>query len=362
MRTTLLFLALLLLPATVSAAPRREAPWKPGSVLHRTSKKHGHPYSLYVPSSYSPRVSWPVVISSHGRGGTGKGEIGQWTGLAREFGFIVACPDMCTATVNRPPVSKLPPAVEDEEVILSILDEIGEHFRTNPRAVMITGFSGGGNPSYWTGLRHPDRFTHICTRGGNFAPQEIPRDPKVLEAGRKRLSIYIYYGDHDHPLILGTSGKPGQARLAYEALRKAGYEHVKIEKIPGMKHQSRPRLAAEWFAAYLKANRKRFLAGDQADALFRKIEAELGKHRVSTAVRDLRKLEKLEAKAGLAPRAKAKLADLNREAIAKIGEARKARAAGDDKEALKILARVARDYRGLPAAGEAKDLAKEWKE
>ena len=119
---------------------------------------------------------------------------------------------MCTATVDRPPTSKLAPEVEDEEVLLSIFNEVAANFRVNRRAVMVTGFSGGGNPSYHTGLRHPDVITHICTRGGNFAPQQMPTDEKVLAAGKKRMQIYIYYGDNDHPLILGEGGKPGTRR------------------------------------------------------------------------------------------------------------------------------------------------------
>ena len=31
------------------------------------------------------------------------------------------------------------PAVEDEQVILSIYEEVAEHFRVNRRAVMLTG-------------------------------------------------------------------------------------------------------------------------------------------------------------------------------------------------------------------------------
>lgn len=356
--------AVALLIAFLIAVARAEpdSTMKPGSVLHRTSKKHAHPYSLYVPSNYSPRVSWPLVVSSHGRGGAGKKEIGQWTGLAKEFGFIVACPDMCTATVNRPPNSKLAPEIEDEQVILSIYDEVAENFRVNRRAVMLTGFSGGGNPSYHTGLRHPDLVTHICTRGGNFAIQQIPREDKLKAAGRKTLRIYIYYGDKDHPLILGKDGEVGQAQGAYDALTKAGYEHVKIEKIAGMGHQSRPRIAAEWFGAYLKANAKRFKAGDKADGMLEKAREAVAKEKYRDALRELKKLAALERKEGLAAHSEAEFAAIQKVAEGRLAEAKMAFDADDTKEALKILGKVARDFKGVPAADEAKRLTKEWKE
>ncbi len=339
-----------------------EEPLKPGSVLHLTSKKHAHPYSLYVPANYAPQVSWPLVLSSHGRGGDGKGEIGQWTGLAKQHGFIVACPDMCTATVDRPPTSKLEPAVEDEEVLLSIYEEVCANFRVNRRAVMVTGFSGGGNPSYWTGLRHPDLITHICTRGGNFAPQQMPAEEKVRAAGVKRLHVYIYYGDNDHPLILGEGGNPGQAQMAYDALKKAGYEDVKIEKIAGMGHESRAAIAAAWFGEYLAAHKKQFVAGDKADEMLAEVDALLGKEKWRDAVRGLLKLEEHEKKSEIPPISGPARERLTKVAADLVAEAKKAQDAGEAGEALKIIGKVTRDFKGLAPYEEAKELEKAWKE
>ncbi|MCU0725675.1 MAG: alpha/beta hydrolase-fold protein [Planctomycetes bacterium] len=359
-----LVLAAALAAAALSSSPAvaAEPPLKAGSVLHLTSKKHAHPYSLFVPSEYSAKVSWPVVISSHGRDGSGKGEIGQWTGLAGKHGFIVACPDMCTATVNRPPTSSLAPEAEDEQVLLSIFEEIASNFRVNRRAVMITGFSGGGNPSYWTGLRHPDVFTHIATRGGNFAPQQMPTDEKLLAAGRKRIQVYIYFGDNDHPLILGEDGKPGQAQMAYDALKKAGYENLKFEKIAGMGHASRPDLAAGWFGAHLVANRKMFLAGDKADEMLAEIREGIAKERWKDAVRGLLELEKHEQKAGVPPVSGEVREKLTKVAADLVEQAKKAHEAGENGEANKLIGRVVRDFKGLAPHEEARGLEKEWKE
>jgi poly(3-hydroxybutyrate) depolymerase len=349
---------LLLIPMALAA----EAPIKPGSVTHRTSKKHGHPYSLYVPSSYSPRASMPLVLSSHGRNGSGKGEIDQWVGHANKVGFIVACPDMCSATVDRPPTSSLRPEEEDDEVLVSIYQEVAGQFRVNRRAVMITGFSGGGNPSYYTGLRHPDLITHICTRGGNWAPQWLVTDQKLLEAGKARLDIYIYYGDKDHPLILGENGQPGQAVQAYESLTKAGYPKVKIEMIKGMGHASRAGIAAGWFGEYLAKNRKLFADGDKADALMSEIQEAIGREQYRDACRDLKKLQSLEEKSGLAPDSEKILAALEKIGGEMLEAAKKAMAAGETGEAVKIAGRVARDFKGLPVEAEAKAMVKAWQE
>ena len=349
----------LVIPGTLAA---REAKLDPGKVHELKSAKHGRIYSLIVPSKYSKKRSWPLVISSHGRGGSGKGEMRPWQALANRHGFIVACPDMVTATHNRPPTSKLPGWKEDDEVVLSIIEFVKARFRVNRRAVMITGFSGGGNPSYHTGLGHPEVFTHICTRGGNFSPQQVPHDDDVLAAGRKHLRIFIFYGDKDHPLILGEDGRPGAAQAAYDALKAAKYEHVVIEKVTNMGHDSRPEKAATWFAEYVDKHAKQFKAGDKADGHLAKADALLEKDKVPQAIKEIRKALGIQEKAGLAPDAQRRLDALSKEAQAHISDATAAKDAGKLDDARKALANVARRYKGLPEAKEATALLKTWKD
>ncbi len=346
------------LPDTVVAEKAR----KPGKVHSLKSRKHDRAFSLYVPSKYSKKSSWPLVISSHGRGGSGEKEIRSWQALANNHGFIVACPNMVTATNHYETSSNLPAWKEDDEVLLSIYEEICETYNVNRRAVMITGFSGGGNPSYHSGLGHPEVFTHICTRGGNFAPQQIPTDARVLSAGRKKLQIYIFFGERDHVLIIGDDGESGQAHQARDALAGAGYENVKFEKIAGMKHQSRPDIAAEWFGAYLKANKKRFKAGDKADKMLAKARAAIEDEKYGAAVKELLKCRALETKEGLESLAQPQLDALDEIGRKRIEEAKAAREAGDVKAADKLLASVARDFKGLPSGEAAKSLQAAWRQ
>ena len=361
MRALIFTLSLaLLLTAPTTGHAKEDAP-KPGKVHELTSKAHGRKYSLIVPSAYARKKSWPLVISSHGAGGSGAGEMRSWQALANQYGFIVVCPDMVTATNNRPPTSNLPGWKEDDEVVLSIIEQVSDWFRVNPRAVMITGFSGGGNPSYHTGLGHPDVFTHICTRGGNFSPQQVPRDEEVLEKGKSALSIYIFYGENDHKLIVGENGQPGAAVSAHTALQKAGYENLVIEEVAGMKHESRPNKAAAWFAEYVEENAKRFKEGDKADKLVERAAKALERGRTAEAAKHLLSARKILAKAKLPPSADGPLMKLQHEAEDIIGEARMMYESGEKEAAIKLVEPVVRGYKGLPPSDTAKGLLKEWK-
>ncbi len=356
MRILLLTLIPGLLVGLGVPAHAKDAPLKPGKVHALKTKTHDRAWSLFVPSKYSKKSSWPLVISSHGRGGSGKGEMGAWQGLANKHGFIVACPDMVTATHNRPKKSNLPASEEDDQVLLEIIDTVSRSFRVNRRAVMVTGFSGGGNPSYHSGLRHPDIFTHICTRGGNWAPQHMPSDEKLQEAGRKLLQIYVFWGERDHVLIIGEPHGTGQAYQALEALKKARYENIRQQEVPAMGHKSRPDLAATWFGDFVTKNKKVFKAGDQVDALLAKAREAQARDKHKDAVKFALKDREAETKHGLRSASKKLIEALDAIGSARLEEAAGLQQAGDLKGALKVAAATKRDFKGLPAGSAAGTL------
>ena len=151
--------------------------------------------------------------------------------------------------------------------------------------------------------------------------------------------------------------------MAYDALVKSGYENVKIEKIAGMGHESRAPLAAGWFGAYLTANRKMFLAGDKADELLEGVKEHIAKEKWRDAVKDLRRgFEKHEERNGLAPISGESRDKLTQVAVKLIDEAKKAYAAADNGEALKLIGKVTRDFKGLAPYEEDRELEKQWKE
>lgn len=354
-----LLIMLPLLAPTPLAMARERAP-EPGKV-HDLTTVHERAWSLYVPKRYSKKTSWPLVISSHGRGGSGKGEMRAWPTLAEKHGFIVACPDMVTATHNRETKSDLPGWKEDDEVLLAIVEAIGTQFNVNRRAVMITGFSGGGNPSYHSGLGHPDVFTHICTRGGNFSPQQVPTNKDVLAKGTPKQHIYIFYGEKDHPLIVGEGGQPGAAGNAHAALEAAGYKHLVIEKVPGMKHESRPGKAAAWFGEWLAANKKRFKTADKADAAMAKAHVAIEKNKPADAIKHLLAALEIQEEAKLDLEAKPLLESFEQRAHAELEGARALHDAGDKAGAKKAVQTLMRNYRGLPVVDEAKAQLTAWR-
>jgi poly(3-hydroxybutyrate) depolymerase len=360
MRLHLALLACLAVLGTAVPARAREGRLERGKVHAFTTARYDRAWCLYVPSKLPRHGSCPLVISCHGRGGSGQGEMKAWRSLGERYEFLVACPDMVTATNDRPPKSHLPPAQEDDEVLMEIVRTVSARFRVSRRAVMLTGFSGGGNPSYYSGLRHPEVFTHICTRGGNFAPQEMP-DTDTVARGKGVQEIYVFFGDHDHPLIRGEPDGTGQAYQARDALKRAGYEHVTFEKVAGMKHESRPAKAAAWFADWIEAHKRLLQHADKRDALLAKAREALGRGREHDAVREALAARDAESRHGLRAASKALLDELEALGTKRLAEAQARFDAGAASEAVTKARAVARDFHGLPCAQLAAQRAKTWK-
>jgi predicted peptidase len=219
--------------------------------IDTTEKFTGRDYSIYVPQNYNPEKSWPLVIDIHGAGGTGKSVIRSWEKRAEKRGFIAACPTCVTARKRWPGEGTykqwfMKESEKDMEVILGMLGEILESYNIDAGAVLLTGFSGGGYPTYYTGLRHPDIFSAIAVRSGNFwAPsyRSVEATPSL-----RKLRVYIVSGEKDHRFILKAAPE------ARNFLTGLGLKNIKYEVIPEMKHADRARnKVLDWFfQPYLK--------------------------------------------------------------------------------------------------------------
>jgi predicted dienelactone hydrolase len=73
---------------------------EPGTNTYTTtkSKYDGGSFAVYIPKEYTVEKPMPLVVSSHGAGGTGPKEIGGWLRFADKYGFIVVCPSYASAT------------------------------------------------------------------------------------------------------------------------------------------------------------------------------------------------------------------------------------------------------------------------
>ena len=106
--------------------------------------------------------------------------------------------------------------------------------------VLMTGFSGGGFPVYFLGLRHPDIFTCVVARNANFNRSSIQGwyPPEAL-----RQPIMVYYGQNDPGAI------QSQSEAAITFLSSSGFR-VKTAVIPGVGHDRHPEVAMNFWLSH----------------------------------------------------------------------------------------------------------------
>ena len=222
---------------------------EPGPTTYTTNKGKldGGSFAVYVPKAYSPEKPMPLVVSSHGAGGTGPKEIGGWTRFAEQYGFIVVCPSYASATTHSA-LNLLPGIIsQDEKHLKDIMERVFKSLNIDRAHVMHTGFSGGGAPTWYAAMKHPEWFTALCFRSANFWGEKAETISK--KSDWKTRPIYIFWGDKDNPIIITKSPVMGggEGPAALDFLKKMHCQKLKHEILPGGTHDSHPDLAAKWF-------------------------------------------------------------------------------------------------------------------
>lgn len=218
-------------------------PAKPKLQHERTT---GRQYWLYVPSFYSADREWPLVVTLHGTYGWDGPwrQAMEWKYIAEQNGFLVAAPRLRSVQGILPTVDALwlKDLAKDEALILAMIDEIGRKYRVDRRAVLLTGFSAGGYPMYYVGLRNPDRFGMLIARACNSDYKILERVAVTDES--KKLPVMIYWGKDD----LGRIHK--DSWQAFRWLREHGFKEAKRSRVRGG-HLRRPDLAYQYWKPYL---------------------------------------------------------------------------------------------------------------
>ncbi|NQU76700.1 MAG: hypothetical protein HQ546_10345, partial [Planctomycetes bacterium] len=137
----------------------------PVEQFKRTNPGTGETYWLYVPSNYTPDRTWPLVITLHGTFGfdSASAQIKEWKALAEREGFLVAAPKLRSVQGILPVIESawLEDLKRDEQTILECLRYMRRRYNIAPGAILLTGFSAGGYPMYYTGLRNPTEFSAL---------------------------------------------------------------------------------------------------------------------------------------------------------------------------------------------------------
>ncbi|HEX9422257.1 MAG TPA: prolyl oligopeptidase family serine peptidase [Pyrinomonadaceae bacterium] len=213
-------------------------------------------YQVFVPREFTRSKTWPVIIVLHGGGTYGNdgirptdGGFGRVIRSSRDgFPAIVIFPQ---AHADRTPAWQL----EGGEAAMAALKRSIKEFKGDPKRVVLTGGSAGGNGTWFLASRYPERFAAIVPICGfiskfkgvssgveypALAPAEVA-DPYAFIAKKvASIPVWIFHGEADKTVSVGESRKMAAALKAVGA-------NVQYTELPGVDHNA-------WDPAYIRAD------------------------------------------------------------------------------------------------------------
>jgi len=210
-------------------------------VVNRTEYR----YQVYVPREFSRSKEWPVILALHGGGDYGSDGLKHTaSGLANavrrnpeRFPAIVIFPQ--AHADNTPGWQR-----EGGQASLAALDKAIKEFKGDPKRVILTGYSAGGNGTWSLASRYPERFAAIVpicsfveafkgrTSGVDYPSLATADAGDVYSYIAKRVSripIWIFHGDADESVSVEESRK-------MNAALKAAGATVQYTEFPGVDH------------------------------------------------------------------------------------------------------------------------------
>lgn len=199
--------------------PASDADAPVGVILRRRPDPQAD-YSLYVPESYTPSRSWPLIVCLHGAYGRGDHFLWAWLRPARSRGYLALAPKSLDVTW-----SILQPE-RDTRSVAAMLDEVCSEYAVDRSRVFLSGLSDGGTFTYLLGLGRPDLFAGIAPIAGDFHGM---MDEMLRRKQGRNLPIHIVHGAQDHIFPVET------IRSGHALLQRLGYDS-RYEELPDWGH------------------------------------------------------------------------------------------------------------------------------
>ncbi len=191
------------------------------------------PYRVYVPTKYTGKEAFPLLIALHGLGANEDSFFDfygqQFPKLAEQHGYIVAAPlgyrvdgaygMSLFGTLQDPALARK--LEYSEKDVMSVLALMRQHYKIDENRIYLTGHSMGAIGTWYLGAKYPDIWAGLAPFAGFGVPASM--------AKMKHIPQIVVHGDADPTVRVEGS------RAMVEEMKKLGIEHRYIE-VPGGNH------------------------------------------------------------------------------------------------------------------------------
>jgi len=283
---------------------------------------------VYVPKDYDPKKAAPLVLFFHGRGGKPDARMGRWISEDKRY-IIVGMEFLKNDGAFFQDV--------DEQVRFNhhVVKQLGKDLKINPRQIFIGGFSQGGFGTALYGFRRSEvgfYRGYLMMAGGLIARGDL--------GFMKGEPVLVLHGDKDEVVSYN------QGKRAAEALHAAGADVTFITQ-KGIGHtldrEYVPQIR-DWLKKQAEDKR---LAGWMRKAK----GADPGN--LPQAIKYYKMIVGAASSDPMVTRAEERLAEIEEQAGEALAAAEEAAGAERYGEAMTMLKKLRRDYKGTDGAGKA---------
>lgn len=157
-------------------------------------------YLLYVPKSYDPAKTTPLVISIHGYAEwpAHQRDVSGWNRLADQYGFIVVYPSG-TGFPRHWRASGTSDSNKDIDFISALVDKLEAEYTIDPQRIYANGLSNGGGMSFMLLCTLSERIAAIGSVSGAYL---YPQDQCQT---KRPVPLIAFHGTAD-PIVPFTGG------------------------------------------------------------------------------------------------------------------------------------------------------------
>ena len=196
-------------------------------------------YQVYLPESWNPHQTWPMILFLHGSGERGSDGMDETqVGLPNA---IRSHPERWPFVVVMPQDPYYHHYWTDHDIMsmaMAAFDAEVREFRGDPQRLYLTGLSLGGYGTWEIAKNYPGRFAAIVPVSGgifwSYQPsrwKEQNELPKEYARAVGRTPVWIFHGLLD-PVVV-----PKQSELMYQALAASGGD-VRLWEYEGWHHNA----------------------------------------------------------------------------------------------------------------------------
>ena len=161
-------------------------------------------YAFFVPPSYDPAQSYPLIVCLHGAGFTGESYLGRWVPRLEDR-YILACPTISMgAWWTR----------FGENLALAVLAEVAGQYHIDPDRIFLTGMSNGGIGAWIIGMHHADLFAGIAPMASGIDDVLFPFIQNLMNT-----PVYVIHGEKDRIMPVRLS------RDLVQEMKRRGISH-----------------------------------------------------------------------------------------------------------------------------------------